>query len=211
MIISFFRKKDPIETIVILAGGLVIVVFAFFAARGDLEAYTSMITGSWIKESTESSPVSTAVSQNIEQKTQEIQKSIEASLPQEAPPPQTTQNEQSFQNKVVTSQVEERDTQNTPRVPTKPSTPKVSTPKVQQTSPNPISQKDSYYVQAGAFSKIENAKKMLSLLRELGFTASIEKSNNVYKVRIYGFATFEEAKQAVSKLASQGIEAFASK
>ena len=211
MIISPFRKKDPIETIVILAGGLVIVVFAFFAARGDLEAYTSMITGSWIKESAESSPASTLVPKDIGQETQEIQKSIEASLPQEVPPPQTTQNEQNFQNKAAVPRVENRDTQNTPKVFTEPSTSKILTPKVQQTLPNPISPKEGYYVQAGAFSKIENARKMLSLLKALGFTASIEKSNNVYKVRIYGFATFEEAKQAVSKLASQGIEAFASK
>ncbi len=208
MIISPFRRKDPIETIVILAGGLVIVVFAFFAARGDLETYTSMITGNWIKESTESTPDSTLVPKNIGQKTQEIQKSIEASLPQEVPPLQTTQNEQNFQNKAAVPQAENRDT---PKVSTEPPTSKTLTPEAQQTPPNPISQKESYYVQAGAFSKIENAKKMLSLLKELGFTASIEKSNNVYKVRIYGFATFEEAKQAVTKLASQGIEAFASK
>jgi len=209
MMISPFRKKDPVETIVILAGGLVIVVFAFFAARGDLEAYTSIITGSWVKEKGDTGPASQLVSESVEQEVLNVQqKSPEVLPPSETPPPSPLQTAQKEPDSVTVSQIEN---QSAPK-PT--STPPVSKSPASEARPDQassVSNKEGYYVQAGAFSQIANAERMRSLLKELGFTASIENDNNVYKVRIYGFTTFEEAKQTVSKLASQGIEAFAGK
>jgi|GEM_PF-527563 len=208
MMISPFRKKDPVETIVILAGGLVIVVFAFFAARGDLEAYTSMITGSWVKERADTGPASRLASGSTGQEVLNVQKSPEVLPPPETPPPSPLQTVQKEPDSITVSQVEN---QSTPKPTSAPPVSKSPASETRSDQASSVSQKEGYYVQAGAFSQIANAERMRSLLKELGFTASIEKDNNVYKVRIYGFTTFEEAKQTVSKLASQGIEAFAGK
>ena len=40
------KRRDPVETIIILLGGLLVVVIAFFIARGDLDYYTEyLLTG----------------------------------------------------------------------------------------------------------------------------------------------------------------------
>ena len=43
---AFLKRRDPVETIIILLGGLLVVVIAFFIARGDLDYYTEyLLTG----------------------------------------------------------------------------------------------------------------------------------------------------------------------
>jgi len=67
------------------------------------------------------------------------------------------------------------------------------------------------FLQAGAFSQEKNAQAMVDTLRRFGYNAVIERASGMYRVRVYGFSSLEEAKKAAAKLRSQGIECFAGK
>ena len=87
-----------------------------------------------------------------------------------------------------------------------PSQPKPTpTPVPPQSTPPPTG---SFYLQAGAFSSEGNANNMVNTLREMGFGATVEKSANLFKVKVYGFKTKQEASEAIQKIKSKGIDAF---
>ena len=49
---------------------------------------------------------------------------------------------------------------------------------------------------------------MVETLKGLGYQAVSEPVSGLYRVRIYGFQSRDEAEKVVSKLKSQGIESF---
>jgi cell division protein FtsN len=52
---------------------------------------------------------------------------------------------------------------------------------------------------------------MVETLRRFGYEAVVENVSGVYRVRVYGFASLDEAKKAAARLRSQGIECFVGK
>jgi len=42
----------------------------------------------------------------------------------------------------------------------------------------------------------------------LGFTPTVEKSSNLFKVKVYGFSSKQDALIAMEKMKSKGIDAF---
>ncbi len=52
---------------------------------------------------------------------------------------------------------------------------------------------------------------MVETLKGLGYQAVSEPVSGLYRVRIYGFQSRDEAEKVVSKLKSQGIESFLGK
>ncbi|MBC7217056.1 MAG: SPOR domain-containing protein [Candidatus Caldatribacterium sp.] len=180
-----FRRRDPVEIIVVLCGAAIVVVFSFFTARGDLDRYVDFLLAREIPplievvEKEEVVPVSP-----LEQWAQEFPEASPFVLQEVTPVPSPTQ-------------LEEK-----PERPTPQKTVRAETP--------PPSGKGAF-LQAGAFSQEKNAQAMVDTLRRFGYNAVIERASGMYRVRVYGFPSLEEAQKAAAKLRSQGIECFAGK
>jgi len=183
---SFLSHRDTVEILAIFLGGLVVVVFAFFMARGDLDAYVEVLLRGGLPAE-ETVPVSSEV---LNENFLEPQENLAESTVTPLPSP-------------VASPGEEK-----PLVSEKPSVtlpPSPSSPPPRQTPAG------KFFVQVGAFSKESNAQGMVVTLKNLGYTATVEKVSSLYRVRIYGFSSMEEAQKAVSRLKAQGIECFVGK
>mgnify|MGYP002682297021 FL=1 len=195
---QFRKRRDPVELIILLLGGFLVVMLAFFMARGDLDAYTQLLLQGGVKEETtqiaERPLVGSDYPEEFEEitTTNQIQKGLiieeEREVNQEKP-------------QVTTAQEAVLATPSPP-----PSQPKPTpTPVPPQSAPPPTG---SFYLQAGAFSSEGNANNMVNTLREMGFGATVEKSANLFKVKVYGFKTKQEASEAIQKIKSKGIDAF---
>jgi cell division septation protein DedD len=195
---QFRKRRDPVELIILLLGGFLVVMLAFFMARGDLDAYTQLLLQGGVKEETtqiaERPLVGSDYPEEFEEitTTSQIQKGLiieeEREVNQEKP-------------QVTTAQEAVLATPSPP-----PSQPKPTpTPVPPQSAPPPTG---SFYLQAGAFSSEGNANNMVNTLREMGFGATVEKSANLFKVKVYGFKTKQEASEAIQKIKSKGIDAF---
>ncbi|MCS7241680.1 MAG: SPOR domain-containing protein [Candidatus Caldatribacterium sp.] len=180
--LSFLRRRDPVEIVVILCGAVLVVVFAFFTARGDLNRYVELLTTREIPplveivEKEEIIPVSP-----LEQWAREFPEV--SPLPLE-PSPLPREVEAVKESAAPSQSVQRRP------------------------SPSPIG---GVFLQAGAFSQEKNAQAMVDTLRRFGYNAVIERASGMYRVRVYGFSSLEEAKKVAAKLRSQGIECFAGK
>lgn len=196
--IQFRKRRDPVELIVLLLGGFLVVMLAFFMARGDLDAYTELLLHGGGKEETtqitEESLLGTDYPEEFETNltTSQVQEGLiveEEREVNQVKPPVTA-----VQEAVLT----------TPASP--PSQLKTTpTPVIPQSTPPTAG---NYYLQAGAFSGEGNANNMVNSLKEMGFGATVEKSGSLFKVKIYGFKTKQEASEAVQRIKSNGIDAF---
>ncbi|MDI3543136.1 MAG: DedD protein [Candidatus Atribacteria bacterium] len=191
---TFWKRKDPVETIIILLGGLLVVVVAFFIARGDLDYYTEYLLSGGIFE------------REIEIKEVEVSPSpyffSEEFLSPEVP------------GELSSSPIPEEEVISSPQVAAVPPPEQKETPTPQETkAPPPKTEASSgeFFVQCGAFSRPENAQKMVELLRDFGYQAVSEPVSGLYRVRIYGFPSKNEADKVVNKLKTQGIESFVGK
>lgn len=193
---AFLKRRDPVETIIILLGGLLVVVIAFFIARGDLDYYTEyLLTGGIFERKIEVKEVEIPFSSYFPEE--------EEFLPQETP------------QEMIPSPVPEGEEVSPPRVAATPfpEEKRVEPPQETKTPPPRVAEAPSgeFFVQCGAFSKPENAQKMVETLKGLGYQAVSEPVSGLYRVRIYGFQSRDEAEKVVSKLKSQGIESFLGK
>lgn len=187
---SFLSRRDRVELLAIFLGGLVVVVFAFFMARGDLDAYVDiLLKGSVGGEGGEISFSPPALDEEIVKGKEDLTGLLTSPSP-------------------VTIPLQEEQ-------PTAP--PKLEKP-VASSSPSPVPPPSprttpggKFFVQVGAFSKESNAQGMVATLKGLGYSGTIEKVSSLYRVRIYGFSSLEEAQKAVNRLKAQGIECFAGK
>ena len=193
---QFRKRRDPVELIILLLGGFLVVMLAFFMARGDLDAYTQLLLQGGVKEET----------------TQIVERPfVESDYPEE------------FEDMTATSQIqegliieEERELIQEKPLVTAAQGEALATPALPPSQPEPTEvppqstppPAGSFYLQAGAFSSEANANNMVNSLREMGFGATVEKSANLYKVKIYGFKTKQEASEAAQRVKSQGIDAF---
>ncbi|WP_438314524.1 SPOR domain-containing protein [Candidatus Caldatribacterium sp. SIUC1] len=183
------RRKDPVETLIVLLGAVLVVVFAFFMARGDLDRYAELLVTKEIPplvevvEKEELVPVSP-----LEQWAQEFPQSSPIGIAEEVPSPIPPAREESGKS----GGVQER-----PQPPRE----------IRKETPPPV--EGQAFLQAGAFSQEKNARAMVETLRRFGYTATIERVSGMYRVRVYGFSSLEEAKKAAARLRSQGIECFA--
>ncbi len=176
------RRRDPVEVIVVLCGAVLVVIFSFLTARGDLDQYVELLVSEEIPplikvvEQEEVVPVSP-----LEQWAQEFPEvsPLPVSLPSPAPA------EQRAEKPTPPPQRIQRET--------------------------PPSSSEGAFLQAGAFSQKKNAQAMVDTLQRFGYNAVIEQASGMYRVRVYGFSSLEEARKAAAKLRSQGIECFAGK
>ncbi|NLJ49375.1 MAG: SPOR domain-containing protein [Candidatus Atribacteria bacterium] len=195
---QFRKRRDPVELIILLLGGFLVVMLAFFMARGDLDAYTQLLLQGGVKEETtqvverplvgtdypERSETATTMSESEERLIiEEEREVIQESAPGTVTP-----------GTVLT-------TPSPPPIQPKPTPTSIPL----QSAPPPTG---NFYLQAGAFSSEGNANNMVNALREMGFGATVEKSGNLYKVKIYGFKNKQEASEAVQKIKSKGFDAF---
>ena len=183
---SFLSHRDTVEILAIFLGGLVVVVFAFFMARGDLDAYVEVLLKGGLPAE-ETVPVSSEV---FDKGFLEPQENLVEPAVTPLPSP-------------VASLGEEK-----PLVSEKPS---VTVPPSPSPPPPRQTPAGKFFVQVGAFSKESNAQGMVATLKNLGYVATVERVSSLYRVRIYGFSSMEEAQKAVSRLKAQGIECFAGK
>ncbi|MEN3183422.1 MAG: SPOR domain-containing protein [Atribacterota bacterium] len=181
---GFLRRRDPVEILIVLCGAVLVVIFSFFTARGDLDRYVELLLTREIPPLVEIVEKEEVVLLSpLEQWAQEFPEV--SPLPIEpSPTPPTTQ-----------AKVEEKP---------------VASPQSPQRKPSPLPESRAF-LQAGAFSQEKNAQAMVDTLRRFGYNAVIERVSGVYRVRVYGFSSLEEAKKAAAKLRSQGIECFAGK
>jgi cell division septation protein DedD len=184
------RRKDPVETLIVLLGAVLVVVFAFFMARGDLDRYAELLVTREIPslvevvEKEEVVPISP-----LEQWAQEFPQSSPIGITEEIPSPPPVQ-----EDREKSAEVQE----------------KLQPPReIRKEAPPPAG--GQAFLQAGAFSQEKNARAMVETLRRFGYTATIERVSGMYRVRVYGFSSLEEAKKAAARLRSQGIECFAGK
>ncbi|MEN3186272.1 MAG: SPOR domain-containing protein [Atribacterota bacterium] len=185
---SFLSRRDKVELLAIFLGGLVVVVFAFFMARGDLDAYVEVLLKESIPEEG-GTPFSPEV---LNEEVVEDQETLASFLT--SPSPFTIPREEPPTIPLATEQ------------PTTVPSPSF----LPQPSPR-ATPRGTFYVQVGAFSKESNAQGMVATLKGLGYSGTIEKVSSLYRVRIYGFSSLEEAQKAVNRLRARGIEAFVSK
>ncbi|MGC8777246.1 MAG: SPOR domain-containing protein [Candidatus Caldatribacteriaceae bacterium] len=181
---SFLSRRDRVEVLAIFLGGLVVVVFAFFMARGDLDAYVEILLKGGLPA--EEVPLSSEV-------TEEGflgEKEDFAALFTPSPSPMVSLEEE---KPVVSEQ---------PVVAVSP----MPSPSLPRESPA-----RKFFVQVGAFSRESNAQSMVGTLKNLGYSATVERVSSLYRVRIYGFSSMEEAQRVVNRLKAQGIECFAGK
>lgn len=191
---TFWKRKDPVEAIIILLGGLLVVVIAFFIARGDLDYYTEYLLSGGIFE------------REIEIKEVEVSPSpyffSEEFLSPEAP------------GELSSSPVPEEEVISSPQVAAVPLPEEVKSPLPEETKAPPPQTEVSageFFVQCGAFSRSENAQRMVELLRDFGYQAVSEPVSGLYRVRIYGFQSKNEADKVAGRLKTQGIESFVGK
>lgn len=188
---GFLRRRDPVEIVVIFCGAALVVVFSFFTARGDLDRYVEFLLTREIPslveivEKEEVIPVSP-----LEQWAQEFSEVSPLPL---VPSPLPQEVQQKAKEQSMLRKTEEKPTAPSPSG---------------QPQPSP---KERVFLQAGAFSQERNAQAMVDTLRRFGYNAVIERVSGMYRVRVYGFSSLEEAKRAAAKLRSQGIECFAGK
>ena len=72
--------------------------------------------------------------------------------------------------------------------------------------------KGLYYIQVGAFRSKTNANSLVKKINTLGYkNVSVIKVGNLYKVRIFGFASKEKALSELEKLKKKGFEGFVGK
>lgn len=191
----FHKRHDPVEMIILLLGGFLVVMLAFFMARGDLDAYTQLLlqgetgneTSSFLGK--EMGVPEKKNDQIVSMTADNIEKGL---IVEEGDEP--------YEPETVTE---------IPRV----TVPPLVKPRTTSTPPKPIaspskSSTGSYYLQTGAFSSQGNADKMVNTLKSLGFTPTVEKSSNLFKVKVYGFTSKQDALTAMEKLKSKGIDAF---
>lgn len=188
---GFLRRRDPVEIVVIFCGAALVVVFSFFTARGDLDRYVEFLLTREIPplveivEKEEVIPVSP-----LEQWAQEFSEVSPLPL---VPSPLPQEVQQKAEEQSMPRKTEEKPTAPSPSG---------------QPQPSP---RERVFLQAGAFSQERNAQTMVDTLRRFGYNAVIERVSGVYRVRVYGFPSLEEAKRAAAKLRSQGIECFVGK
>ena len=65
-----------------------------------------------------------------------------------------------------------------------------------------------YIVQAGAYTKRDNAEARVQKLKAAGFDAFIKFEDNFYKIQAGAYEIKENAEKQVSKLKSAGFTAF---
>lgn len=192
---TFLAYRDTMEVLTIFLGGLVVVVFAFFMARGDLDAYVDLLLKG-------SLPVEEKIA-FVTKPEEEL--SLEGETLSEVVVPSPSLVEGFGEERVEVSPKPEVVAPPTPRA-----TPSLAV------SPSPLiralkTASGSFFVQVGAFSKESNAQGMVATLKGLGYSATVEQVSSLYRVRIYGFSSLEEAQKVVSHLKAQGIECFAGK
>lgn len=192
---AFLKRQDPVETIVILLGGLVVVVIAFFIARGDLDYYTEyLLSGGIFEREIEIKEVKVSPSPYFPP-----EEFLSQELPQELSSfPVPAEEEASPSPVVVTPVPREKEVALSQKAETPP-------PRAVEALSG------EFFVQCGAFSRPENAQKMVEVLKGFGYQAVSESVSGLYRVRIYGFQSRDEAEKAVAKLKSQGIESFVGK
>ncbi|MCX6091127.1 MAG: SPOR domain-containing protein [Candidatus Atribacteria bacterium] len=191
---SFFQKRDPVELVILLLGCFLVVMLAFFMARGDFDAYTQLLLHAGSGENGNIRPVT---GRDMRGKVTASQPTVPVS-----------------RNEVLlsTGQPARETSPEQPAVVKKLKPPVgVPTPFPRETPKKPVlvSPKGGYFVQAGAFSKSVNAEKVSSSLKNMGHQATVEKSSGLFKVKIYGFPSMQEALLVAKKLKTQGIEAYA--
>ena len=191
----FRKKRDPVELIILLLGGFLVVMLAFFMARGDLDAYTEFLLQGGGKDSSmnlvESSQSESDSSSNFDE-------TILINQPQKELIGETERD--TFQEKPseIVAEVGSTVTQSSPKKSQITPTPSKPTP----------ASAGNYYLQVGAFSSENNANKMVAQLKEMGYGATIEKSSNLFKVKIYGFTSKQEASSAAQQIKSRVFDAF---
>ncbi|HOQ67458.1 MAG TPA: SPOR domain-containing protein [Candidatus Atribacteria bacterium] len=196
---AFLKRQDPVETIIILLGGLLVVVFAFFMARGDLDYYTEyLLTGNIFEEKVEVKEVSPSTYAWVEEEFEHQEESVEGLPSQEEIPSE----EVAPSTQIAASAPPEEKKVEPPAKPAAPSSPP---PKVAEAPSG------GFFVQCGAFSQPANAQKMVDLLKGFGYQAVSEPVSGLHRVRIYGFQSSDEAQKVANKLKGQGIEAFVGK
>lgn len=199
---AFLKKQEPVEAIIILLGGLLVVVFAFFMARGDLDYYTEyLLTGNVFEEKIEVTEVPLPTAGEEFFYPEELGESL---VVQEEPPPEEQLPSEemlpSAPAPVSTPQEEEK-----VAPPAQPAAPPPSPPRVAEAPSG------GFFVQCGAFSQPANAQRMVDLLKGFGYQPVSEPVSGLYRVRIYGFQSSDEAQRVANELKSQGIEAFVGK
>lgn len=195
---QFRKRRDPVELIILLLGGFLVVMLAFFMARGDLDAYTQLLLQGGVKEET------TQMGEEPFLGTDYPEKSETATI--------TSGKEEGLIIEEEREVIQER----TPGTATQGIVVATPSPPPIQPKPTPTSvplqsappSTGNFYLQAGAFSSESNANNMVNTLREMGFGATIEKSGNLFKVKIYGFKNKQEASEALQKIKSKGFDAF---
>ncbi|MGQ9746815.1 MAG: SPOR domain-containing protein [Candidatus Caldatribacteriaceae bacterium] len=192
---NFLTYRDTTEVLIIFLGGLVVVVFAFFMARGDLGAYVDLLLKGNL-------PVEEKIVFSPER---EERSSFEEEILSEVVVPSTSLVEGFNGEKVEISPKSETVASPTPQV----TSSLAVSPSPTIIRPKAVS--GSFFVQVGAFSKESNAQGMVVTLKGLGYSATVERVSSLYRVRIYGFSSLEEAQKVVSRLKTQGIECFAGK
>ncbi|HSV31221.1 MAG TPA: SPOR domain-containing protein [Atribacteraceae bacterium] len=201
----FLRQKDPVEHVVFLMGCFLVIMVAFFIARGDLDAYTGFLLGTSLQ--IEDVPGERRAADLLT----ELERLARPADPTTVP---------GFQEGEVAPAVGPVEQIIAPAATGVPAAPvptpvTVSTPPVPvaaaSPTPAPVIQAPSgaFFVQAGAFSRRENADRMLESLRQLGFQPVLRQDAAVFKVQIPGLPSLEEARRIVQQLRNQGIESFA--
>ncbi len=194
----FFHHRDPIEMLVVVLGGLVVVVFAFFMARGDLDAYMGLLVRGvpFLEKETVAVPdhFAVGVMEPLREESQDMENGVEEAQTAIVTPSPSVH---------IVASKEETDV--TPQQP--PKVEKSSSPSPQP-SPRVSPKSGKFFVQVGAFSKEANAQNMVNTLQGLGYSAVVEQVSSLYRVRIYGFSSQEEAQKVVNRLKAQGIECF---
>ncbi|HXL01879.1 MAG TPA: SPOR domain-containing protein [Candidatus Atribacteria bacterium] len=191
---AFLKRQDPVETIVILLGGLVVVVIAFFIARGDLDYYTEyLLSGGVFEREIEIKEVKVSPSPYFP-----LEEFLSQELSQELSSFPVPAEEEASPSPVVVTPV--------------PREKEVALSQKAETPPRAVEAlSGEFFVQCGAFSRPENAQKMVEVLKGFGYQAVSESVSGLYRVRIYGFQSRDEAEKAVAKLKGQGIESFVGK
>ncbi|WP_026878551.1 SPOR domain-containing protein [Ignatzschineria larvae DSM 13226] len=69
-----------------------------------------------------------------------------------------------------------------------------------------VTTQGTWYVQLGAFGKVENAQKVYNQYKQLGYNVRIQKINNINRVQIGPYATKNEAEQIKTRTKSKDIE-----
>ncbi len=176
------RRKNIKETILIFVGILIILFLVFSVTRAIVQRGIKKIAG---KQETEVKLVVKTPEKIIVP-------------PKKAPPP---------------TPVHRPVTKNTPKKPSLSPTPfpkKKVTPVLAKEKKESVSipKKGSFYIQLGAFKSKVNADNLAKSIKDLGYSVTVVKANNLYKVRIPGFSLRKDAVDVLNKLKNKGFEGF---